>query len=292
MKNLRLKFFLSLFLLFLVVISCDQQVDTSKQPMADALIKDKDFLGFMESAEEIHFKVFYRQRDLGTFEKVDASIARIKSLSINSESALRNKSLIVKEIGFKDLPQFDQIDKELQLKRSVLVEKYPQLLVLSSKERQELLLKVVDGYKKMSTARLKGDENNYGHGVCVRCYFNNCNSCGTGEPKAENPPPGALSGECANKLASCKQNKQTIRDASKNIAFVIFLEYLVLNCGSTAVSAGTSGLAFGPHGAALLGALAGTGCALAATLIYTQTLRLIEATYLDAIMDCENNYRC
>ena len=48
MKNLRLKFFLSLFLLFLVVISCDQQVDTSKQPMADALIKDKDFLGFME----------------------------------------------------------------------------------------------------------------------------------------------------------------------------------------------------------------------------------------------------
>ena len=174
MKKLRLKSLLSLFLLFFVAISCDQQVDTSEKLTADALLKDRDFLGFMESAEEIHYKVFYRQRDLGTFEKVDASIARIKSLSTNSESASRNKSLIVKEVGFKDLPQFDQIDKELQLKRSVLVEKYPQLLVLSSKERQELLLKAVDGYKKMPTARLKGDDNNYGHGVCVKCYYSCC----------------------------------------------------------------------------------------------------------------------
>ena len=291
MKKLRLKSLLSLFLLFFVAISCDQQVDTSEKLTADALLKDRDFLGFMESAEEIHYKVFYRQRDLGTFEKVDASIARIKLLSTNSESASRNKSLIVKEVGFKDLPQFDQIDKELQLKRSVLVEKYPQLLVLSSKERQELLLKAVDGYKKMPSARLKGDDDNYGHGVCVKCYFNNCNSCGTGEPKHENPPPGALSGDCA-KLANCKQNKQTMRDASRNVALAIFLQYLVAECGSAAVSAGTYGLTFGPQGAALLGGLAGTGCALVATVIYTETLRMIEAAYQDGIMDCENNYHC
>lgn len=299
-KSYAKPFLIAIFTLF-VSISCDQQFDTPNRLTADSLLKDKDFLSFMSSAEEARQKVLFRQKDLVIFSVVNgvskpdfdaslrnasASLEKIKQWAQTKDLAVRNKNLIVKELGFENLADYDQIEQNIQTKRGILVNKYPELLTLTQEARKELFLKVIGQWGKSPNAKTSFRENV----ICTNCFMNNCNSCGTGEGKSSDiwDP----SGGCAERYRECIQNKATIRDASKNLALVVYIEYLIAQCGSTALEAGTWATSLGPQAGVLVGGLAFAGCALGATLIYSETLRLIEATYRDGILDCQEKFNC
>ncbi|WP_428654760.1 hypothetical protein [Runella sp.] len=287
MKKTYIKSFLTVIITFFISMSCDRQLESAPQLTADKLLKDKDFLSFLSSTEEVRYKVIYRQRDLRTFERVDSSLKKIQTWGKDPKLTLKNKALIVNELGFESWSAYEKLENDIQKKRALIISKYPELLSLPSEERMDLLLKTIERWDNSSQIRRNVSD------LCPNCFFNNCDYCSDGQFKEPNPGENAATGYNQAKLEECKQIKLGIKNASLNIAWVVYLESLI-GCGAVGVEAGSwaAGLT-GPlagHAFVVVGGLAGSGCALGATLIYFQTKNLIELTYRDGVMDCEDKY--
>ena len=183
------------------------------------------------------------------------------------------------------MSEYEKLENEIQKKRTLVISKYPELLSLSSEQRKDLLFKVVKQWDNLPQIRKNGND------LCPNCFFNNCDYCRNGQVKT--PSPDENGGYDIGKLEECKQIKRGIRDASLNIAWVVYIEALV-GCLVTGAEAGSwaAGLT-GPlagHSFVAVAGLAASGCGLGATLIYFQTKNLIELTYRDGVMDCEDKY--
>lgn len=286
MKKLNLKLFLSLFLLFFISFGCEEQISsTPKKLSAEVLLKDKAFVNFIEVVREMHQKVIYRQRDLGTFPKVEGSIKKIRDWGKSEESALQNKELIVQELGFEDWNEYINLEKVLEDRRAIFTRKFPNFVNLPNVEKESIFLQAIEKLDKIPQARTSHNV------ICPQCFFNSCDHCGNLPTyKSEF---GQYGGGCDNtKLENCKANKAVIRDASKNLALVAFLTYVAATCGPFGAQVAAAGAVATGGPGALIGFFAFSGCTLPGLVVYHETLRLIEASYRDGIMDCEDKYGC
>ena len=309
MKKLNLKSILSLFLLFFLSFGCEQQVDVPEKLTAAVLLKDNDFLDFMETAEEVRYKVLRRQSDWVIFaeangvrkpdfsaslKNADNSLEKVRQWGSTKESAIQNKILIVKELGFTDWNEYEQLEEKIAKKRSTLTAKYPVLLTMSVEDRRELLAKVVKKWENIPNTKISTGGWNV---LCTNCFFNNCNSCGTGEGKHPNDPWAGGSGPCE-KLNNCLQNARNKKEAQLNQARALYVAELVL-CGADGLAAGgtvMAGTVMFPPASVLAGTATAlgvsVGCLSLVTYIYSQRSREIQADYNHMVMECESMFPC
>jgi hypothetical protein len=296
-KSYAKSFLIAIFTLF-VSISCDQQFDTPSRLTANNLLKDKDFLSFMSSVEEARQKILFRQKDLvifnvtngvskpdfdGSLKNANTSLEKIGQWAKTKELAIENKNLIVQELGFKNSVEYDQIEQNIQKSREIVVAKYPELLTLSLETRKDLFLKVVEQWEKLPNAKTAFSENV----ICTNCFFNNCNSCGTGEGKSE-----IWEQSGGDKCTIWQQNCKKIRDGQLGEARAILLAEWV-TAGITVYEIGTNVAAgsapiigpFSVYAGAGAGILSGLGVAAWATFIYYEKVKVIEGEYSNCLMD-------
>jgi hypothetical protein len=250
---------------------------------ANALLNDKDFVSFMSTVEELRYVSVRKVANSRTLPNLEFSLKRIETLSQNINTA--NKELIIKELGFRDYEEYNQLQEALDKKRVLLLHKFPSLSSMDGQKLKSLSSELISKTKTFANTRTSGSD------ICIDCFMNNCEQCywGNGYAKAVPGSDGAGGDqECDKWRQACKQKRQGALDQAKGELLAEALGCLAAGYQiGTNVAAGSVPFIgpFAGHAGAAAGILSGFGCGAWATYIYLAKESQIEADYTMCTMD-------
>lgn len=235
-----------------------------------------------------------RMSEYKNFSDVDKHRRTIEFLAAQSDPISQEK--LIRELGFKDIDDYIEIQNQVKASRTRLLKKYDINTDSELNDFEGVLKNAV--IENNNLAKARGDWDN----LCTHCFFNNCNNCNgsnspTGEGKDSSRPDGG-GGDCLKKKLECldRASRQKMSDAQNaNGALILAIS----TCVGSGAAAGTSvaGSTFfaGPYAVLagiVTGGVSGGACLAGVYLVYQSAMENAELKYLETKDKCYSQYNC